>query len=158
MPAGKTLYLNNILPDLIIYFRIFFYLNRKILFQAYFSFMPKFTSVAGSLKPTQHEGERWSLYGVFYWIVKGKGQARECISKVDWLSLLTVNIPLSPEHRPFSSLAGLTAQVKIFTKTSTAGSVPADGCNDESDPTIWTRRHDRRTNGVFRTGKRCFFS
>lgn len=49
----KTLYLNNILPDQIFFF--FFYifdLNQKILFQAYFSFMPKFTSVVGSLKPT----------------------------------------------------------------------------------------------------------
>lgn len=94
--------------------------------------MPKFTSVVGSLKPTQLEGERRSLYGAFYWTVKEKGQARECIFKVDWLSLLTVNIPLSSEHRPFSSLAGLTTQVKIFTKTSTAGCVPGTGATTKA--------------------------
>lgn len=33
-------------------FLYIFDLNRKILFQAYFCFMPKFTSVVGSLKPT----------------------------------------------------------------------------------------------------------
>lgn len=48
----KTLYLNNILTDLIFFFFYSFDLNRKILFQAYFSFTPKFTSVVGSLKPT----------------------------------------------------------------------------------------------------------